>query len=144
MATSTIPAFKAALFTALTNRPNLALVQVAYGAPLPQPSKEFIYLGDVEGEQEAAAFGHSRREETFNMTVIVGVYRGGTDQQGATERTFTIAAEIENELRTNADVTATVRLAEIEGPIRLEELASTDSMGRGAHLTITIRASARI
>lgn len=144
MATSTIPAFKAALLLALTNRAGLTGVQVTYGAPLPQPTREWIWLGDVDGQQDAAAFGHSRREEEFGMTVLIGVTRGGTDQQATSERAFTIAAEIENELRTNADVSGTVRLAEIKGPIRLEELSATDGTSRGAHLTITIRASARI
>lgn len=144
MATSTIPAFKAALLTALEARAALAKVQVSYGPPLPQPSAEWIWLGDADGEQDAAAFGHSRREETFALTLMVGVKRGGNGQQAATERAFEIAEEIENELRTNADVTATVRLAEIKGPIKLEELASPDGTSRGAHLTITIRASARI
>lgn len=144
MPTSTIPAFKAALFTALKARANLANVQVTYGPPLPQPTREWIWLGDVDGQQDAAAFGHFRREETFALTVLIGVTRGGTAQQDATERAFTIAADIENELRTNADVAATVRLAEIKGPLRLEELQAPDSTSVGAHLTITIRASARI
>lgn len=142
MAASTIPAFKAALATALRARANLATVQVSYGAPLPSPADEFIWLADVEGEQEAAALGAQRREEIYDLLTIVNVIRAGADQQAVTERAFALAAEIEDELRGDGTVGGTVRFAEVAGPFRLEEMASDTH--RGAQLTVTVAARARI
>lgn len=142
MAASTIPAFKAALATALRARANLANVQVSYGAPLPAPADEFVWLADVEGEQEAAALGAQKREEIYELTIIVSVIRAGGDQQAVTERAFALASEIEAELRGDGTVGGTVRFAQIAGPFRLEEMASDTH--RGAQLTITVGVRARI
>jgi hypothetical protein len=43
MATSTIPAVKANLVAGLTARAALSDVQVSYGPPLPNPSREMIW-----------------------------------------------------------------------------------------------------
>lgn len=142
MAVSTIPAFKAALAAALRSRANLANVQVSYGAPLPSPADEFVWLADIEGEQEAAALGAQRREEIYELMVIVNVIRAGADQQAVTERAYALAAEVENELRGDGTVGGVVRFAQVAGPFRLEEMASDTH--RGAQLTITVAVRARI
>lgn len=142
MANSTIPAFKAALLTALQARAALSTVQVTYGAPLPSPADEYVWLADVDGEQEAAALGAQRREEFYELEVIVAVYRAGADQQATTERAFALVGELEEVLRADGTVGGTVRFAEVGGPLRLEEMASDTH--RGAQVTVTVQARARI
>jgi hypothetical protein len=141
VATSTVPAFKSALLAKLNARTNLKNVQVTYGPPLP-PSREWIWLGDVAGEQQTAALGNQRREETYDLSVIIGITREGVDQQATTERAFALMAELENELRSDATVGGVVRTAEVQGQFRLDELASDTA--RGAHLAITVQCTARI
>ena len=142
MATSTVPAFKAALLAALQARPTLSTVQVTYGAPLPSPADEYVWLADADGEQETAALGAQRREEYYDLTVYVAVYRAGEDQQATTERAFELVAELEEVLRADATVGGVVRVAVVAGPFRLEEMASDTH--RGAQVTVTVAVRARI
>jgi hypothetical protein len=144
VAVSTIPALKDALYDAIVIDANVvaAAIQVAYGAPLPNPSRELIWLADVDGEQATAALGHQRREETYTLTIFVDILREGLDQKACTERAFTVAGWIENILRTDASVGAVVRTAVVAGPLRLEEFASDTS--RGARLTLSVYCTARI
>lgn len=142
MASSTVPAFKAALATALRARQALHDVQITYGAPLPAPAREFLWLADVEGEQEPAALGAQRREESYLLTVIANVLREGQNQQAATERAFEIVAELEDELRNDGSLASTVRFAQVAGPFRLEEMSSDTA--RAAQVTVTVAVRARI
>lgn len=142
MASSTVPAFKAALAAALAARPALHDVQVAYGAPLPAPAREFLWLADVEGEQEPAALGAQRREESYLLTVIANALREGQDQQAATERAFELVAELEDVLRDDGSLSQTVRFAQVAGPFRLEEMSSDTA--RAAQVTVTVAVRARI
>lgn len=142
MATSTIPAYKAALHAALEARVELRNVQVSYGAPLPAPADELVWLAGVEGEQEAAALGAQRREETFRLTIIIDVFVQGQNQRAATDRAFELMAIIETVLRADGSLGNVVRFSEIDGPLTLEEMASDTA--RGARLTIMVAAAARI
>lgn len=70
MATSsTFPAFKAALVTALDA---VADCQVAYRWPGPDTADEGIYLADLEGSKDLATIkaGRKWRDETFRVEVI--------------------------------------------------------------------------
>lgn len=145
---STVPALKAALYDALAARPALAGVQITYGAPLPDPKREFVWLQDVEGEQEASALGHLLRREAMTMTVIVNVMREDRNQQAATERAFAIAAEIEALLRENPALTGyytgagQILAAQVTGPLTLEEQANDQR--RAAQLTVSVGWQARL
>jgi hypothetical protein len=138
---STAPAFKAALQTALTARTGLSGVTISYGAPTQGP-RESITLGDISGSQEFAALGALRKDETYVLDVYCSVLREGNQQQTCTERCFAIAAEIEDELRTNVTMTGTVRVAEVQSPFQLEEYASDQA--RQSVLTLGIQATERI
>lgn len=142
MATSTVPTLKANLMTRLLARTGLTGVQVSYGIPLPDPQPEFIWLGDVDGDQYFAALGHRAREEDYTLTVTVDVLRRDSDQQSATERAYAIAAEIENELRDDPTVNGAVRTAEIKGRMRLSE--RHDDQAREAMLELSIYCQHRI
>lgn len=138
---STAPAFKAALLTALTARTGLSGVTLSYGVPLTAP-REFIALGGISGSQEFAALGALRKDETYVLDVYCSVLREGNQQQTCTERCFALAAEIEDELRTNVTMTGTVRVAELLQPFQLEEFASDQA--RQSILTLGIQATERI
>lgn len=137
MASSSIPALKKSLRALLAARTALSDVQVVYGAPLPNPAREFIWLGDVTGSQDWATIGHTRVED-YDLDVLVSVAREGTDQQAATERAFELASEIELALRADQTVSGAVTVASFGGNVNLTELASTDGMSRGAHLTVQV------
>ena len=138
---STAPAFKAALLTALQARTGLSGVTLSYGVPLGSP-REFIALADLSGSQEFATLGALRKDETYVLDVYVSVLREGNQQQTCTERCFAIAAEIEDELRTNVTMSGTVRVAELQQPFNLEELASDQA--RQSILSLGIQATERI
>ncbi|MEZ5101169.1 MAG: hypothetical protein R3C15_15485 [Thermoleophilia bacterium] len=144
MATSTVPTLKANLQARLQARVGLAGVQVSYGAPFPMPEPEWIWLADVEGEQEPAALGRQRRSETFRLEVLVRVVRSTLDdQEAATERAYALAAELENELRSDPTVgVAADFIAQIGGPFRLAEDANAEQ--RVASLVVTVTCRARI
>jgi hypothetical protein len=139
-----VPALKANLTTALTARANLANVQVIYGAPLPNPSREYIWLGDVEGDEVPAALGRNRHSEIYNLTVIIQALHEGQNQQTATERAYAFRDEIDTQLRSDVTVAGALGSgwAYVAGHFKLEELAS-DSQ-RGALLTIEVACEARI
>ena len=138
---STAPAFKAALLTALQARSGLSGVTLSYGAPLQGP-REFIALADLSGSQEFAALGALRKDETYVLDVYVSVLREGNQQQTCTERCCALAAEIEDELRTNVTMSGTVRVAELLSPFQLEEFAGDQA--RQSILTLGIQATERI
>lgn len=146
MATSTIPTLKAALLEQLSARPGLHGVNVTWGISTSSPGSEWIWLGDTDGEQRAAALGAQRREETYDLSVVVSVVRQGRDVQEASLRAFEIVAEIENELRADASVGNVVRTAEIDGPFRLEERYETGSNATQCEgrVILTIHCAARI
>lgn len=144
MATSSVPALKANLATALQGRANLSAVQITYGAPLPNPSREYIWLADVEGDEAPAALGRNRHSEIYFLTVIIQAIREGQDQQAATERAYTFRDEIDTQLRSDVTVAGALGSgwAYVAGHFKLEELAN-DSQ-RGALLTIQVACEARI
>lgn len=140
---STAPAFKAALLTALGARSGLSGVTISYGAPLQGP-RESITLGDISGSQEFRTMSGPipKKEETYTLEVYVSVVREGNQQQTCTERCFALAAEIEDELRTNITMSGTVRVAELSAPFQLEEYGSDQA--RQSILTLGIQAVERI
>lgn len=133
--TSSIPALKASLLSLLNARPLLANVQVSYGAPLPDPALEFVWLGDVHGEEEWLA--QAVKQENYALDVICNATVEAPDQQAATERAFVFRDEVEAVLA-DSSAGGTVESAKVGGTIDLVELASSDGMRRGANLTIQV------
>jgi hypothetical protein len=145
VASSSIPALKRKLKARLEARTALSGVQISYGAPLPNPGREYIWLGDADGNQSAATMNPvtKPRNEEYTLQVRIWAQVEGTNQQTATERAFTLAAEIENELRDDITVNGAVRGAQFgEGEFRLEEMASDTA--RAALLTVSVFCEARI
>lgn len=103
MATSTMPAFKAALVTRLQADSDLSGVNVTYGPPTPGEwaEREFIWIGAARGEQTTAAMGQKRREEVWIQDVVVScVSAMRNPQDDLTERAFVLAGQVEDSLRT--------------------------------------------
>lgn len=142
MATSTVPAFKAALLTRLAARTGLSGVQVSYGWPSGQVKRESMMLGGVSGRQEFRTVGATQKMEEYTLTIYVNVIReGGALQQTADERALALMAEVEAELRSDLTVNNTVLTAQLAG-FDLEPMASAES--RQASLTLSIDVIARI
>jgi hypothetical protein len=140
---SSVPALKANLASALKARTAFANVQVTYGPPLPSPAREYVWLADVEGDEEPAALGRNRHSEIYGLTVIIQAVREGVDQQAATERAYSFRDEIDAQLRSDITVAGALGSgwAYVGGHFKLEELASDAQ--RGALLTITVSCEAR-
>jgi hypothetical protein len=105
MATSTIPAFKAALFARLVADATVVAdgIAVSYGLPYPSPpSPETIYLGGTRSTGESpGALGVFRRDERYNVMLMCWKRADQrTPQQTITERAFAIAAIVEASIRT--------------------------------------------
>jgi len=140
MATSSIPTVKANLVTQLRSRPALARVQVSYGAPLPNPEREFIWVGEVEGTQDWATFataGGVSRHEAYRLTVVIWVSREGRGMQKADERCFALYAELENQLRGDVTVNGAVTDCKI-GDFLLREFVGPDGTSRSSELSVKL------
>ena len=142
MATTTIPAFKAALLQRLQQREALLNVQVTYGWPSGSVHRESIMLGGVSGNQTFRTIGGTQKMEEYALTVYITVIREGTgNQQACDERALELMAEVEDDLREDLSVNNTVLTAEVSG-FDLEPMASAET--REARLTLTIDVMARI
>lgn len=142
MATSTVPAFKAALLTRLQARTGLSGVQITYGWPSGAVKRESIMLGGVNGTQVFRTIGATQKLEEYSMTVYITVIREGAGrQQNCDERALALMAEIETELRDGITVNNTVLTAEL-GEFDLQPMANAET--REARLTVTINVIARI
>ncbi len=144
MATSTIPTLKANLVVQLAARPGLSGVQVSYGPPLPNPQREYIWVGDVECDQEFATMAApNQRHETYRTEVVIGVLLEGTDTKAADDRCFALLAEMETQLRGDKSVNGAVETAMLES-FRLTEFVSPDGMNRTAQLITQVNCQAWI
>jgi len=143
--TSTVPTFKAALFTRLDSA--LGAVQVTYGRPAPAgPEREWVWIGDARAVQASAAMGQRRREEEWTQDVVVSCISPVREpQQTLTERAFAIAALIEDSLRVwsapgnafgGVVRTALVVATDLEEPVSVEE--------REARITVRVACTNRI
>lgn len=144
MATSTVPAVMDALYDALVARQASALsgVRVNYGPALPDPGRESINILGVEGEQVWASLGKLAKDEVYTITVLIIVIREGQQTKNAVERSYVIAAELEDVLRDDVTLGNTCRVASLDSPFDLEVGASDTT--RSALLTIGVRVEARI
>jgi len=138
MAASTVPTVKANLVTQLQARLGLTGVQVTNGPPLPATSREYIWIGDVEGAQEFGAFNTpNQRHETYNVKVVVNVLVEGTDMAAADARCFALSAELENQLRADPTVNSAVNNAQLTTFV-LTEFVSPDGSSRTAQLVVDV------
>ena len=158
---SCIPSFKAALVTRLDAATDASTI-VSYGIPISlTDANDWVWvgnaqgadpIGDVGGGQRTAAMGRKRQEERWVQDIVVSVLRSVSEsQQTVTERAFTIAATIEDSIRTwTASVPAYSGYTPPTGAdfhwavvvsTDLEEFINPEE--RGAQITIGVACAAR-
>lgn len=101
MATSTVPAVKAALLELLKVRPGLADVQVEYARPADDAmAHDAMWFEGARLAQKAEALGNTRRDETYTLDLVVSIRRDDDgNPQACEERMWEVIAEVENQLR---------------------------------------------
>jgi len=154
MATSTVPALKAALLARLTARAGLAGVQITYGKPHSSLEDEWIMLGDTSagdptGEERAGqsskVIGRRSREERYLLDVWVSVIGSGLEeQQVVTERAYELVAEIEDELGDDPTVNGIVRTAQVADASELTEAIAKNGQHREAQVRVRVACAERI
>lgn len=109
MATSTAPALKAALLTALVTALTVDGTQVVYSHPGDALEPEAVFLGDVRGTSEVptSRAGRLARHERYTLDVWISVVADGATAEAAETRAYALLAKLEDVL---AD-TATLGLA---------------------------------
>ncbi len=145
---SSVPAVKQALLETLRARPALAQVSVVYGPPLFVGDNDYVWLGELEGEQSYSALNATTRprDERYTLDVIINVKRAGDDTQVATERCFELMGELESELVNDPSVHGALTppgRAEI-GRFKLVENLADDGAGRVSELTVAVDVFARL
>lgn len=99
------------LKTQLQARVGLAGVQITEGFPL-QPDLEYIAIADADPHEQTSAGQRSTphpREESFVLVVVISVVRiGDADAAEVVDRAYALAAEVENELRNDPTIAASL------------------------------------
>jgi hypothetical protein len=149
MATSTIPAAKAALI-ALLKAATYPAGQPAidYGDPgVAKVEHEHIWLGGTgQDGQDWAPYGQLKREEEYALELYVHVANPGTSQQEATERAYALFGVIESTIRAQAR-TASSTVATGVWSIGVKPTALTEFVtaeGYAAFVSAEIEIKARI
>ncbi len=103
-ATSTAPAFKAALMASLVADGELADYQVSATFPGATLQPTAVYFGKTHGTVTIPVMAGSariRRQETFNVDLHIDVTRGTTDVTEPEAVAFAIMGELDSILATN-------------------------------------------
>lgn len=116
--TSTVPALKAALKTAIAAQ--AGSVQVVRHWPGPATEAEGVYIGDVKGVSEIDSIktGRQHRKERYTVTIVVQTFYAGAtsaDADDSEDRAYALMAFVENAVAADADVGASVKWSEIVG-----------------------------
>lgn len=145
MAASTIPAAKTALLAAITARPALAGVHVAWGIPAELPSEhERIYVGDaIEVDRSYVNVGAGsaaiKLDEDYTLQVHVETFAGGNEQQATELRLWALVAEVEAAVRSDLTLAGTVRVAR-PGANDSKTLPTDDGWAASATLRLAVQA----
>lgn len=145
MPRSAIPAVKAALVGVIQGA--LPNVQVTWAAPRGASSaREWVLVGNVTGDQQAAAIGRLRRKERFRIEVLVSIVKSEIEHpQDLAERAYELAGEIEDALRADELLGLTT-----SGPLlwaRVEKTDLSESADKGerwAEVTVHVVCETRI
>lgn len=108
MASSASPAAKKKLLELLGASAELSGVQLSYEHPGTAIAQESIYFMGTRGGETAAALGRHRRDETFDLELIVDVAIDGDEGQLCEERCWTLVGVVEDLIREHPDMGNTV------------------------------------
>jgi hypothetical protein len=100
-----VPAWRAAMVTALDARADLSAVTVTYSRPVDETSvtDEAIWFSDPDvdagGSNTVGTLGNNGRDDLIDTTGVVVQVLGKATQQAADERAATIYGEVVDEIR---------------------------------------------
>lgn len=128
----------------LQTRPGLANLQVTYGHPGAVADLEVMWIGDVSwSDEEWANVNRTKRDEDFNIDLLIDIRVPDSSQQEATERLIEVMGEVEAALR--EDVRNPLGVTGVY-QVELKPRAIREgvySEGRWANLIAAIRVRAR-
>lgn len=107
MATSSVPAVKAAILTLLQADAGLTGVDVRWAEPIKDLPPEMVSLGNAEFTAETVPFlkpAPHRHREDYVIPVWVGVELEGDDPRTTETRMWEITGVVENLLRNNVNL----------------------------------------
>ena len=142
MATSTVPAVITAMHRLLVDADwPLRIPSVTIGLPR-QAEREMVIIGDVNGDQEWASIGTSRRDEDYTVDLFVVVLWPGYDQLEALSRAWELFGVVEDVIRANPGAGGTgVMWSEVKRP---SGASSVDDEGYAYQITSGVRTRARV
>jgi hypothetical protein len=149
MATSTVPACKAAILTILDAVTDLDAVTQSWSAPTKDEdfTGEMIFLGEVTNEEAWASLGNMRRRETYTVALTVWVEQWGDDPQAAEQRAYAIwglvTEALRDDLRPPTSVLRTAGVQQYDG-IRFRQItgpATAEKWGARIDASITFTAT---
>lgn len=138
MANSSFPNFSAELL-ALLNAASwpTSTPQIADGADVViDTQREFVLLGNAEGDEDWFALGKQRKNERMKQYVVIRVNVVNDVQVAATSRAFELFGVVETVMRTDPTVGNTVTSAQVKG-WKLRKQGN--AQGRWAELTVTLQ-----
>jgi hypothetical protein len=142
--TTTIPAFKSALVTALQASSALTGVQVSYGNPGDIQRSESIWVGDSRSQQQPSAMKSLpvRRDEVYTTDVMVEITQPRSTQEGVDLRATVLAAAVETVIAENPSLSVTGVLWSTV--VSYDMAGGFDADGRVCIITIGVETHARL
>jgi hypothetical protein len=143
---SSISAARAALYDMLSASALLNGVQVTYGAPAAHEEAEVVaLLGVRDPDEEPAALGIGRKEETYQLEVGVKVHSRSGSAAEVDVRAYELADAVADAIEGSGDYTlsGTVDWAYVAGPIGVGA-QSAEGGGWVCFLTVLVTCRARI
>lgn len=146
-AAATLVATRVALVDALTDRANLAGVQVVYAWPGEATARECVFTqgGDIDSPVAALRGGRKTRNLDATFELVVRVEGPGADQETVDTRAAALAAEVDDYLADNPAALA----ATVPGLVDLTVDRATARGGIGdgtrvAEVVLVVRVHARL
>lgn len=104
MSATSAPAVKKELLELLKAAAALSGVQISYDHPGAEVQQEAIYFRRTISHEEAATLGRKRRDEDYEIEVIVDSVRDDNNPQAGEERCWELVSAVEEVLRANPDM----------------------------------------
>ncbi len=145
MSVSSAPALKKALKTALLARPGLQGVQLSWDQPTDKEERETIVLGDIDETQDWAPFGQLKKDEDYNLEIIVLVTAGFLDdREELADRAMDLLEEIASQLRSDPTVGGAINIAAQIIGFKQQSLANSAEGWSQSVITSHVRCMSRI
>lgn len=138
MAATSAPKVKKVLLELLeANIPNANIaggVQIRYAHPGADIQQEAIYFNRTISREEAAALGRLRRDEDYEIEVVIDVAQDGDNAQLCEERCWTLVEELENLVRANPGKSGDAMAGAVDGWVVYHSTEMTPHIEQAARL----------